>query len=569
MRRLRSFVLVTTAALVAAVVLYVGITLPPATRVLTPAPPSTIYGAYHIHTNRSDGSGTLDDVAKAAAEAGLQFVIVTDHDPATRAPEPPHNQHGVLVIDAVEISTISGHLVALGLRDASPYPLGAEARNTIEDVHRMGGWTVAAHPDSPKAGLRWRGPDGAIDGVEWLNADSEWRDEPSGRLVMALGHYLIRPPEAIATVFDRPAGSLRRWDQLSRGRAVVALAAVDAHARIGIDETEEPRQARTILARPSYRDMFRAIVQAIDLPAPLSGDADRDATAILDALRGGRTYSIVRALASPGRVSFSASDGTITRGMGESLPTNAPVVIRASVPDPEDATVAVLRNGVEVSSGLGEVTTTHTGPEAVYRVEVRLPGHAVPWIVTNAIRVGVPPAAPAVPIDDLAPAARTREIDDSARWQLEKHATSTARITATAGVVSLAFTLAPGANDGQYAAMAFPLAGDDSFDRVTFTVRASAPMRVSVQVRLPLGPDGERWQRSVYADTTPRTVTLRLQEFEPADRATTRRPIVARLRSLLLVVDTWHTRPGTEGTIWLSGVSLGSPADPALVTSGR
>jgi hypothetical protein len=27
--------------------------------------------------------------------------------------------------------------------------------------------------------------------------------------------------------------------------------------------------------------------------------------------------------------------------------------------------------------------------------------------------------------------------------------------------------------------------------------------------------------------------------------------------------------PGTEGTIWLSGVSLGSPADPALVTSGR
>lgn len=570
MRRLRSFVLVTTAALVAAVVLYVGLTMPPATRLLAPAPPSVISGAYHIHTSRSDGSGTVDDVASAAADAGLQFVIVTDHGDGTRAPEPPRYHRGVLVIDAVEVSTDSGHVVALGLPGASPYPLGGEARDTIEDVHRMGGWTVMAHPDSPKPGLRWRGQGLAADGIEWLNADSEWRDEPSRRLLTAVGHYLIRPPEAIAAVFDRPAGSLRRWDQLSRSRAVVTLAGVDAHARIGLDETEEPRQARTILARPGYADMFRTLVQAIELPAPLSGVPAADTAAILAALRNGRSYSVVRALASPGRVSFSASDGVTTAMMGESLAAGGPVTVRASVPEPADATVVLLRNGVEVTSGHGEVAAMHTGPEAVYRVEARLPGHVVPWIVTNAIRVGAPPVARvSQPEDALPPAGRMRVIDDLSQWVVEKHPASTAGVGVEGGEVSLAFRLAAGARSSQYAAMAFPLSGSDSFDRVTFTVRASAPMRVSVQVRLPLGPDGERWRRSVYADTTPRTVTLRLQDFEPAGAPTTRRPIVTRLRSLLLVVDTTHTSPGTAGTVWFSGISLGAPADPAPVTSGR
>jgi hypothetical protein len=577
MRRPRKLVLVTTAALVAAVVLYIGATLPPAARLLSPAPattgfsaaPSTVFGAYHIHTNRSDGSGTLDDVARAAAEAGLQFVIVTDHDAATRAPEPPQYRHGVLVIDAVEISTISGHLVALGLRDASPYPLGAEARDTIEDVHRMGGWVVAAHPDSIKAGLRWRGGDAPVDGIEWLNADSEWRDESPRQLLTRAGHYLVRGPEAIAAVFSRPAASLRRWDQLSRRRPVVALAAVDAHARIGIDETEEPRQARTILARPSYRDMFRALVQAVELPSALSTVAEMDATMILAALRGGRTYSVVRAIAFPAQVSFTASDGTVTRGMGESLSGAGPIVLRAAVPEPANATLALFRNGVEVASGQREVTASHTGAEAVYRVEVRVPGHAVPWIATNAIRAGQPPAALPPAPSELPPLARTRVLDDYSKWVIEKHAASSATLALEGGDIALAFRLAPGANNGQYAAAVFPLTGTDSFDRVTLTIRASAPMRVSVQVRLPLGPDGERWQRSVYADTTPRTITLRIQDFEPADRDTTRRPIVTRLRSLLVVVDTWHTRPGTAGTVWLSNVSLGSPADPAQVTSGR
>ena len=92
----------------------------------------------------------VDEVAAAAARAGLNFIILTDHGDGTREPDPPAYRSGVLCIDAVEISTASGHVVALGLPRA-PYPLGGETRDVVEDVQRLGGLAIAAHPASREA----------------------------------------------------------------------------------------------------------------------------------------------------------------------------------------------------------------------------------------------------------------------------------------------------------------------------------------------------------------------------------------------------------------------------------
>ena len=104
----------------------------------------------------------------------------------------------VLVVDAVEISTADGHYVALGIGQA-PYRLAGDARDVIDDVHRLGGFGFAAHPDSPKPDLRWREWDVPLDGLEWLNADSEWRDETRSALARTFLTYWIRGPESIAT----------------------------------------------------------------------------------------------------------------------------------------------------------------------------------------------------------------------------------------------------------------------------------------------------------------------------------------------------------------------------------
>ena len=216
-----------------------------------------VRGAFHIHTNRSDGTGTPDQVATAAAAAGLKFVILTDHDDGSHEVDKPQYRNGVLCIDAVEISTGGGHVVGLDLPRSS-YPLGGEARDVLEDIRRLGGFAIAAHPGSPKPELRWTDWNVPIGGLEWLNGDSEWRDESPWLLVRALFTYPVRRTESVATLLDRPDAVLRQWDTLTQTRRVVGLAAADAHARIGLRTMGEPYDTGASLHLPEYEDSFRA-----------------------------------------------------------------------------------------------------------------------------------------------------------------------------------------------------------------------------------------------------------------------------------------------------------------------
>ncbi len=168
------------------------------------------------------------EIARAAAQAGLRFVIFTDHGDGTRPPNPPEYIDNVLCLDGVEISTNGGHYVALDMR-TSPFPLGGEASAVVEDVRRLGGFGIAAHPASLKDGLTWTDWSLTFDGLEWLNADSEWRDEARRQLAGAAIYYPFRPAGVLASLLDRPAALLARWDSLASVRPVVGLAAHDAH----------------------------------------------------------------------------------------------------------------------------------------------------------------------------------------------------------------------------------------------------------------------------------------------------------------------------------------------------
>src|ERR1700738_5100550 len=166
---------VATAVLLAAFVIAVGVAIPPAhLRLANPSPDGSVAGILHIHTNRSDGQSGPEAIAAAAAPAGLRFVVFTDHGDATRTPDPPEYRSGVLCLDGVEISTAGGHYIALDM-PAAPYPLAGEPRDVVEDVRRLGGFGIAAHPDSPKAQLEWGGWTTTFDGIELLNPDTAWR----------------------------------------------------------------------------------------------------------------------------------------------------------------------------------------------------------------------------------------------------------------------------------------------------------------------------------------------------------------------------------------------------------
>ena len=556
------------AIVLAAAALVLFTLLPPGTRRTASPPASTVRGAFHIHSNRSDGSGSVEAIAAAAARAGLQFIILTDHGDGTRTPDAPAYHSGVLTIDGVELNATGGHYAAIGL-PASPYPIAGTPADVIEDVHRLGGFGFAAHPGSPRPSLAWQGWDTPIDGLEWINGDSEWRDEPRIPIARALITYLLRAPQSMAALLDRPESVLRRWDELAATRPVVALAGIDAHARLGFRQRTDPDSAPIHVPLPSYESSFRTFSNHVVLDAPLAGQADADARRVIDAIRNGRVYSVIDALATPGSLTFTATSGSGVARMGETLPIDGDVLLHASASAPPGTTLVLLRDGQRVHEVTDGPLETNGGKDpAEYRIEAYTAnapgGPPVPWIVSNPIYAGL--AARSETISAPEPQSRipartdeaTREggPGDTSNVEAVPLPDSRARTFAGDPAINWQFALSPGPPAGQFAAVAIPVStGLAQFDRVRFRVSASAPMRVWVQLRAPVG-NTERWGRTFYADTESRIVDVAFATFAAIGVTSSPQAPVDRVDSLLFVVDTLNTLPGRSGSLTISQVGF-------------
>jgi len=233
-------------------------------------PPGELRGAWHVHTTASDGRAPLDTVVRAAREAGLQFLVVTDHN--VRDPAAPTYMHGVLVIPGTEISSPVGHIVAVGVpRALTP---AEKAGNPFDAVAALGGRAVVAHPFQPRRPFRGDWADPRIAGVEPVSNDSFWGKTLAGRRNRAFALAALAAPwdgaRTVLELYADPDEELHRFDALTAatrgaGRAPPAfLCSADAHGW------------------PSYRAAFLAF--SMHVPVTLTGDAARDAGAVLDAL---------------------------------------------------------------------------------------------------------------------------------------------------------------------------------------------------------------------------------------------------------------------------------------------
>lgn len=509
--------------------------------------------AYHVHTTRSDGTGTPEAIAEAALKAGLDAVILTDHGNGTRPVDASRRVQGVLLVDAVEISTWGGHYVALGAQP-SPYPLGGDPAAVVEDVARLGGVGIAAHPGSPKADLKWRAWDAPFDGLEWLNADSEWRDRPRD-LWAALPAYPWAPSGVIASLLDRPAFELAAWDRRAARRPTVGLAAHDAHARLGLRGVGEPYDGAVALEAPSYGAMFRTFTNVVRVPADGWGDdAVRDGHTLVRAIGDGRTYAVVTALGGSWVTTFRATSGTASATMGQSLVADGPVTIEAAVEAPASAMSTLVCDGRAVARARGgRLSSTFADPPGACRLEVTLTDDAaaMPWIVTNPIYARRAPErdlpAAIVPQSLVLPIARSGE---ATAWTSESAGDASATIAADPVQprrAVLHWTLGPAATTFAAIALATPaeLAG---FDRLVLRAFADRPLRMWVQLRSPQ-QGGQRWGRSVYLDTTPRAITLPFAAFMPLDGQPAQQVALEAVTALLLVADTVNARPGDRAVV--------------------
>jgi hypothetical protein len=557
------------AVLAAAVGLLVAATIAPARLTLTPWSDGTIPGVLHIHTNRSDGRSSPDDIASAAARAGLKFIVFTDHGDGMRPPDAPAYRSGVLCLDGVEISTTGGHYVALDMQPA-PYPLGGEARDVVEDVRRLGGFGIAAHPDSPKPELRWREWTAPFDALELINPDTSWRIglnspgwRPRLRLFTSLVNYPFRSPETLASLLQRPTDVLIRWENLAERRHVVALAGVDAHAKLTL-RNADPGDNRWSLPFPGYETAFRMLSVHVRPDRALSGDAAADAPLILHALRSGHVFTAIDGLASPPSFEFSASNARGTAQAGDDLSAGGPVTLRVRSNAPPEFTTVVWQGSRVLSTDHHEQDFTVQAPEApaVYWTEILSTGRERPlgWVVSNPIYVRAP--GPTAKLLMRPPASQSAPIFDGTTngWRVEHDAVSLAAIETAPGVAGRELRLRY-ALDSEPSARPFVALVNDrpsglaANDRLTFTIRAEHPMRISVQLRAGQ-PSGERWQRSVYVEAVEQERTVYFDDLTPVGVTGTWRPTFSIIHDLMFVIDTTNAKPGSSGRLWINTAAL-------------
>jgi predicted metal-dependent phosphoesterase TrpH len=101
-----------------------------------------------LHSDLGDGLASPEAILDAAERVGLDVIALTDHDDirgafllrdiAARRSSP------VEVIPGVEVTTRSGHLLALWIEEE--IPMFAALTETVSRIHRAGGVAIVPHP---------------------------------------------------------------------------------------------------------------------------------------------------------------------------------------------------------------------------------------------------------------------------------------------------------------------------------------------------------------------------------------------------------------------------------------
>ncbi|MCE9646265.1 MAG: CehA/McbA family metallohydrolase [Chloroflexi bacterium] len=342
----------------------------------------------HMHTRYSDGSGVHRDIARAAFAAGVDAVIVTDHNILVQGFEGYYKEKTkkILMLVGEEVHDQAcdpqkNHLLVFGTgRELATF--ADNPQQLINQVRDAGGLSFLAHPDDPEApafrevDISW--VDWSVQnftGIELWNALSELKTIVPTKLHGAF--YALFP----ALVAHQPIPStLARWDELlALGRPVVAIGGSDAHA---LYMSLGPIH-RVIFP---YEFHFRTVNTHVLTSEPLNGEANRDKKLIYEAMAAGHCF-VGYDLPAPTRgFNFSGQGKDKNAIMGDELPAKGGVTLQAKLP--AHAEIRLFKDGLLIQTWKNQLSCTHiTSEPGVYRIEAyrRYLGRLRGWIYSNPI----------------------------------------------------------------------------------------------------------------------------------------------------------------------------------------
>jgi hypothetical protein len=339
----------------------------------------------HVHSTYSDGTATVPELLGAAAHAGADAVLLTDHDTLEARRDGLEGLHdGVFLLVGTEVSAKQGHYLAFGVAEEIPHA-GLTAGEIAAAVRAAGGLGFAAHPFSagghmlyapvarrivrPHGWTALEEPDGC-DGLElWsltTDAAETWRTP-------ADAWRWLRDPEA-AVGEGPPAHHLRRWDALSARRRVPAIGGLDGHAP-GL------RLRGRVRSPLPHAHTFGLLRTHLVCERALSGDLDLDRRTLMRALAAGAAWVTCPFVAPAYGARFWAvrSDGSTVPMGGE---THAgPAVLRVRLPRAADITL--VRDAAALHDVHAAQLEFDVERPGVYRIEARVDGRL--WLLSNPV----------------------------------------------------------------------------------------------------------------------------------------------------------------------------------------
>jgi hypothetical protein len=319
----------------------------------------------HVHSTHSDGSGTVPQIARAGQRAGVDVVLLTDHDTLEAQRRGEERWYDdVLVLVGEEVSpTDRDHYLAFGIeREVNRHLSGPEICQAVADA---GGFGFAAHPFSRgserfgRPGIPF-GERDCLDGVELWSFLNDTGERVRG--VRDLARMIITPQRAIG---GPPEENLREWDRLCQARRVVAIGGLDAH-QFGIRV-----RGHVPLRLMGYARAFKQLHTHVLVDREPTRDLEHDRALVYDALRAGRCYIANDQVADARGFAFSH--------MGEELAFEPGLTLHARTPQP--AHIRLLRDGEQVAETHSSELSHSIELHGVYRVEVGMLGR--PWIFSN------------------------------------------------------------------------------------------------------------------------------------------------------------------------------------------
>jgi len=340
---------------------------------------NTSKGAIHIHTNYSDGTSTIKQIVRAAKKAGLEWIIITDHNNLTGLKEEGWYD-GVAVIVGEEISPKLGdHYLAFDITQAISEKL--HPQEFINEVNNQGGFGFIAHPDESSnrkhklPPLKWTDWDvNNFQGLEIWNYLSDWGDNcdpKKGLYNYVFRHQMLKGPTQKV---------LNWWDKLNNKNAEIfpAIGSLDAHA------LKHYWFKKLYLKIFPYKDCFKTITNYVYLEEKLSPNFNKAKKQIYDAVRFGNNLIINRIWSKKSdEISFYIENNSKKAFSGDKISLNEENILTVKLP--KIGNIRILNNGKvirDVNTYEFQMSDLKTGK---YRLEVRYKNR--PWIFSNPIIV--------------------------------------------------------------------------------------------------------------------------------------------------------------------------------------